>query len=161
MTMPVNDDGSYTVTVRVDDGKSGITTDSVSLTVNNVAPTLTATGAVTATNGSSYTLNLSASDPGDDTISGWTINWGDGTIETVVGDPSSVTHTYTNAGFSNNILVSATDEDGTYTPSDLLLTSGITDSLFRFEATDGSFTQEFANGSGINSPVDIEIGLDH
>jgi streptogramin lyase len=121
---------------------------------------LTATGAVTATNGSSYTLNLSASDPGDDTISGWTINWGDGTIETVVGDPSSVTHTYTNAGFSNNILVSATDEDGTYTPSDLLLTSGITDSLFRFEATDGSFTQEFANGSGINSPVDIEIGLD-
>ena len=31
------------------------------------------------------------------------INWGDGTIDTVVGNPPSVTHTYTQAGFTRNI----------------------------------------------------------
>ena len=47
-----------------------------------------------STKGSIYTLNLSSTDPGADTISQWTINWGDGTDQVVTGNPSSVTHTY-------------------------------------------------------------------
>ena len=32
--------------------------------------------------------------PGADTVTSWTINWGDGTIETIAGNPSSRNHTY-------------------------------------------------------------------
>ena len=81
--------------------------------------TITATGSVDVD--ALYTLNLSATDPGDDTIIGWTINWGDGAIETVAGNPPSVTHVYTQAGFTRNITVSARDEDGSWTNSDLIV----------------------------------------
>src|SRR5206468_615721 len=62
--------------------------------VQNVAPTLTQGGAATANEGASYTLSLSASDPGTDTISQWTVTWGDGSVQTVPGNPTSVTHRY-------------------------------------------------------------------
>ncbi len=161
MTNPINDDGSYTVAVRVDDGQGGVTTDSAALTVNNVAPTLTTTGAATIASGNSYTLNLSASDPGDDTISGWTINWGDGTIDTVAGNPPSVTHTYTNTGLTFNILASATDEDGTFLQNELLVPRYTADSIFRFEETTGAFLQQFAPQSGgLDDPIQTIIGPD-
>src|SRR6185436_9149828 len=67
--------------------------NTVSVTVNNVAPTLTISGASTVDEGALYTLNLSSFDPGADTITSWTINWGDGS-EVVSGNPSSATHTY-------------------------------------------------------------------
>ncbi len=56
------------------------------VTVNNVAPTLAISGAASVNEGSTYTLNLSSSDPGADTISQWTINWGD-TAQVVTGNP--------------------------------------------------------------------------
>ncbi|MDH3770798.1 MAG: NHL repeat-containing protein, partial [Nitrospirota bacterium] len=130
------------------------------LTVNNVAPTLTATGAATATSGSSYTLNLSASDPGDDTIGGWTINWGDGTIDTVAGNPPSVTHTYTNLGFTNNILASATDEDGTFLQNDLVVGSLVVNSEFRFAANTGSDSTFGTSGDGLDDPAMAIVGPD-
>ena len=67
--------------------------NTVAVTVNNVAPTLVISGAASVNEGSSYTLSLSSSDPGADTISQWTINWGDST-QIVSGNPASVTHTY-------------------------------------------------------------------
>ena len=67
--------------------------NTVGVTVHNVAPTLTISGASNVNEGSSYTLNLSSSDPGADTITQWTINWGDST-QVVSGNPSSVSHTY-------------------------------------------------------------------
>jgi len=83
------------------------------VTVNNVAPTLAINGAASVNEGSSYTLNLSSTDPGADTISKWTINWGDGT-QVVSGHPSSVTHTYADGTHNYTISATATDEDGTY-----------------------------------------------
>ncbi len=58
-------------------------------------------------------MNLSSFDPGADTISSWTINWGDST-QVVSGNPASVTHTF--ADGDNNYAISATadDEDGTF-----------------------------------------------
>ena len=47
--------------------------------MHDVAPTLAISGAASVNEGSSYTLNLSSSDPGADTITQWTINWGDST----------------------------------------------------------------------------------
>ncbi|WP_232375928.1 PKD domain-containing protein [Alteromonas mediterranea] len=87
----------------------------IDVTINNVAPTLALTGALTSIQNTAYTLNLGAIiDPGDDTIvaNGITVNWGDGTTETYssVGD---VSHTYTTVG-DFTISVSLEDEDGTF-----------------------------------------------
>ena len=63
----------------------------------------------------SYTLTLGSSDPGADTITSWTINWRDGTIDTVTGNPTSVTHVYADDRPAAYVIkTSATDEDGTY-----------------------------------------------
>src|SRR4029077_8222385 len=79
----------------------------------NVDPTLTISGAADVNEGALYTLNLSSSDPGTDTITQWTINWGD-SIQVVAGNPASVTHTYADGDANYVISATATDEDGTF-----------------------------------------------
>ena len=84
------------------------------VTVANVAPYLHIWGDSTVVHDATYTLHLSSSDRGADTISSWTINWGDGgSPQTVSGNPASVTHVYTTAA-TRSITATATDEDGTY-----------------------------------------------
>src|SRR5205823_2420222 len=46
--------------------------------------------------------------------SSWTITWGDGSVQTVAGNPSSVTHSYANGNADYTIRATATDEDGSY-----------------------------------------------
>src|SRR5439155_26916896 len=77
-------------------------------------PTLTLSGASALNEGDTYTLNLAASDPGQDTITGWTIRWGDGNLQSVAGNPASVTHVYTDGPNTFTITATATDEDGTH-----------------------------------------------
>ena len=109
------DNGAYTVTLTVTDDDGDVGSDTMTVTVLNVAATLTTSGSPTVNEGSTYTLNLSSSDPGDDTISRWDIQWGDGTPgEVVIGNPSSVTHVYPDGPRTHTILATATDEDGTY-----------------------------------------------
>lgn len=76
-------------------------------------PTIAISGAASINEQASYTLNLSASDPGQ-TISSWSINWGDGNTQTVSGDPTSVTHAYATGPNTYTIQASATDGTGTY-----------------------------------------------
>jgi uncharacterized delta-60 repeat protein/RHS repeat-associated protein len=91
------------------------------VTVKNVAPYLSISGDRSVTEGSPYLLHLSSSDPGEDTIQQWDIDWGDGTDpdgdnnvgEIVAGNPSGVTHYYASTG-NYTISATATDEDGTY-----------------------------------------------
>ncbi len=107
---------TFDVSVQVNDGQGhAVTSNAVALTVSNTAPTLTISGASSVNEGSTYTLNLASSDPGADTISSWTITWGDGSVPQVVsGNPSSVTHTYADGLNIFTISATATDEDGTY-----------------------------------------------
>ena len=64
-------------------GYSDICTISRMVTVNNVAPTITLSGASTAYEGNTYTLIMgSVVDPGQDTVTSYTIHWGDGTSTT-------------------------------------------------------------------------------
>jgi hypothetical protein len=81
--------------------------------VHNVAPTLSISGAADVDEAAVYTLNLSSFDPGPDSITSWTINWGDGS-EVVTGNPTSVTHTYADGDANYTISATATDEDGTF-----------------------------------------------
>ncbi len=112
------DDGpnTFNISVTVSDGQGhNVPSSTTQLTVNNTAPTLTLSGPSLINEGSTYTLHLSSSDPGADTISKWTITWGDGTPAQVVnGNPSSATHTYADGPNNYTINATATDEDGTW-----------------------------------------------
>src|SRR5262249_23114842 len=114
------DDGTYTVTLTVSDGQGGSTSDSLVVTVRNVAPLLTLSGASAVNEASTYTLNLAASDPGQDTIANWTITWGDGSVQTVAGNPGSVSNTYGDDPQPCTISATAADEDGTYSAGNSL-----------------------------------------
>jgi len=68
----------------------------LALTVNAVAPGVSISAASgSIVEGASYTLGLSVSEPAGGSVSGWTINWGDGTTSTILGNPQSATHLYT------------------------------------------------------------------
>ncbi len=114
ITVHASGEGYYSGTLINTDGSSG---DSV--TVNNVDPTLSIDAADpgSITMGEEAVFSLAHSDPGDDTISAWTIDWGDGSaVEQIDGSPATVAHTYATPG-QYNISGTATDEDGTYAAS--------------------------------------------
>ena len=111
----VNDDGIRNVRLRVTDAEGLSTIVTTTLTVTNTPPVITVSGAASVNSGATYILNLSTTDPGQDVITSWTINWGDGTpSETVAGNLSSVSHVYATPGGTRSITVSGTDEDGTH-----------------------------------------------
>lgn len=95
------DVGQYTLSGTVATGSSS----------NN--PTISISGAASVNENSGYTLNLSSSDPGH-TISSWSINWGDGTVDSVSGNPGSANHTYAAGPNTYSIQATATDDTGTY-----------------------------------------------
>jgi PKD repeat protein len=113
----VDDDGVYQVTVRYTTTLGGNTFTDVgvsTLTITNTAPTLTLAGPATVETGRVYTLNLSATDAGDDTARRWLVNWDDGSVpETFFGNPSVARHTFTAAG-QHTIQATVTDEDGSF-----------------------------------------------
>jgi hypothetical protein len=109
-----SDNGTYTVYFSVNDNNGGYATDTAVITVTNVAPTATISGASEINEGLSYSLALDAGgDPGDDNVFYWTINWGDGTPVEMVSDIDYASHVYQQPG---NYSISATvyDDDGGY-----------------------------------------------
>ncbi|MDA1230707.1 MAG: cadherin domain-containing protein, partial [Planctomycetota bacterium] len=147
----------YDVVVQASDGVL-FDSQAIAVTVTDQAVTvLTTTGNATVNAGSVYTLNLFANED----VTSWTINWGDGLVETFAGNPTSVTHIYNNVGFTSNILASATDSSGTVFQNQLLVptyTGG--DSVFRFAPTTGAFLQQFATSNGLNDAIQAVVGPD-
>jgi len=66
------DNGVYTVTVTVTDDEGGVGTDSLLVTVNNVAPSIAPFGPFTADEGSLATLTATSTDQGSDDL---TFKW--------------------------------------------------------------------------------------
>jgi hypothetical protein len=155
----VDDDGSFPVTLRVTAGGEP-NQQAGSFTVTNTPPSLIVTGAGAVAEGVTYTLSLSAADPGADAISSWTVNWGDGKVETVPGNPLQVTHDYVRAGYTYDIITAATDEDGTWHDNELLVGSEALDRVFRFAATTGAYVQDFGAGTGLDHTRGLDIGPD-
>ena len=110
---------SYTIRVAATH-TAGVKRKNKALTVTNVAPVAALSGASTAYVDVEYTVTIgSVTDPGDDTITNYRINWGDGSYD----DYASIgakTHTYTSAEASVDITLDITDEDGTHTAVDTL-----------------------------------------
>ena len=112
-----------TVGVLVSDGDGGVDTDTVSVTVDDVSPTIEATAPATIDEGATLTLTLGAThDPGQDTITAWSIDWGDDSAPTTgVGSPASTdpTHIYADGPDDPTITVTVTDEDGDHAAASL------------------------------------------
>lgn len=105
-------DGPATLPVKAaivdkDGGRREYTADVV---VRNVAPTLTVTGADTATTGQAVALTLAGADAGGDALSG-TVDWGDGTSDAYA---ATAAHTYAAAG-AYTVTVTLRDKDGAQT----------------------------------------------
>lgn len=84
------DEGTVEVAVWVSDSVGRTSTDTATITVNNVAPMLILDGTDYIGMGSAYTIFLSADDPGDDTITTWEIDWGDGVVSTYSGNVGDI-----------------------------------------------------------------------
>ena len=114
-------DGPATVTITATDNGSPalVATTTVTLNVANVPPAIALSGDSTVNVGAAYTLNFGTiTDPGTDTVTAYSINWGDGITEPFSGNPTGLsrTHTYSTWG-SRPITVSLTDEDGAHAAS--------------------------------------------
>lgn len=110
------DDGEFLVTATVITDET-VVEEQATVFVDNVAPTLSSSAPGTSVfEGVPFLLNLSAIDPGADTIDRWIIDWGDGNVETFEGDATSALHDYANDRPEPYVIrVSARDEDGTWT----------------------------------------------
>jgi hypothetical protein len=109
------DDGLYTIRLRVTDNDGATGEGTVQLTVLNVAPTILVTGNSNVNEGSVYTVILGTiTDPGDDTVTLWTVHWGDGVSQDFTSGGAK-THTYADGPNNYTIQVDLTDEDGTFT----------------------------------------------
>lgn len=117
----LNGPDTFDVTLRVTNLADQSDEATATITVVNVPPALTLGGASSVIVSATYTLTLGASYVGEDPITSWLINWGDGTSQTVSGSPASVTKIYSSAG-TRIISATATDADGTYSAADKTIT---------------------------------------
>jgi len=115
------DNGVYTVVLRVS-GPGGTATDSTTVNVSSVGPTVTLGGTTGGIRGEELTLNLSATDPSSaDQAANFTyhIDWdGNGTVDQNVVGPAAgvnVNHTYTSSA-NYTVKVTATDKDAASGP---------------------------------------------
>jgi PKD domain len=107
-----------TVTVNVTDKDGASQSKTFSVTVNNVAPVVTAATDQTANEGASTSFNLgSFADPGSDSPWAVDVDWGDGSTPTTfsatsVGTFAAQSHAYANGPATRTITVKVTDKDG-------------------------------------------------
>ena len=109
---------TITLTIDDEDGRHN-NVSSKAITVNNVAPTIDLVGADSVDEGSIYTLTLAGiTDPGVDTVSVYTIDWGDGNTDVIPAAAlpanGEVEHTYIDGLSTPTITVDLDDEDGTH-----------------------------------------------
>ncbi len=101
------DDGTYTVTATVTDDDGGSDMDSGSIRIANVDPSIdSVTLPGGGDEGETLSFSVTASDPGDDTLS-YAWDFGDGDA----GSGRSVTHAYADNG-TYAVELTVSDEDG-------------------------------------------------
>ena len=120
-THTYGDNGVYTITLNVTDNDDGVGTDSLIVTVSNVAPTAEAGLNQTVNVGETVYFNGSATDPGwlDTLTYKWDFNASDGIQVDATGQ--NVTHVYTESG-NYTVTLTVTDDDGGVDTDELTVT---------------------------------------
>ena len=104
------DDGEFLISVEIKDDDGGITTEQRMVTVQNVAPVFTEFVLPSqGEQGVAMDFVISATDPGDDTIT-YTFDFGDGTAMLITQN-GNASHKFA-SGDSFEIIICAIDEDG-------------------------------------------------
>ena len=104
------DDGEFLISVEIKDDDGGTTVEQRMVTVQNVAPIFTEFALPSqGEQGVAMDFRISATDPGDDTIT-YTFDFGDGTAKLITQD-GNVSHKYA-SGDTFEIIICAIDEDG-------------------------------------------------
>jgi hypothetical protein len=107
------DDGVFTVTVTVTDDDGGVGSAVKAVMVQNVAPTLAATGDANVDEGSAWSGSGSVSDPGADTLSG-SVDYGDGTtaaLDIQSDGGFTLSHVYADGPANYTVTLTAKDSD--------------------------------------------------
>ncbi|MCB0192985.1 MAG: PKD domain-containing protein [Anaerolineae bacterium] len=112
------DNGTYTVSLTVNDGRGGVSTVSTNVTINNVAPTANVGGPYSGDEGSTINFDGSgSSDPGANDTLTYAWNFGDG----VTGSGQTPSHTYDDNG-TFTVELTVTDKDGASTSQSTTVT---------------------------------------
>ena len=124
-TVTCNDSGTWTITLTASDGINPPVPQSATLTVANVAPTLTIVSPPPGASSRNVVFNGMVTDPGSNDVLTCTIDWGDGSSVTtvpVVGGFCNATHTYAAAVAAAVITATASDNDGATATKSVALT---------------------------------------
>ena len=106
------DYGTYTAFLYVTDSAGNTASSTATITVANIAPTVTISGPATGNTNTPIRFGASVRDPSPlDQISAMTYQWNYGDGTTATGTDPAPTHTFTSAG-NYTVSVSATDIDG-------------------------------------------------
>ncbi|MFO0881408.1 MAG: Calx-beta domain-containing protein [Gemmataceae bacterium] len=127
------DNGVYVVTLTVSDGQGGVATDTLTVTVNNVAPTASVTGDTSGVPGQARAFTFRAIDPSSvDQAAPFTyrVTWSDGVSETRTGSGAGISSSRTFLATGNyTVRVNATDRNGAQGPEALLNVAIVTAQL--------------------------------
>jgi len=103
--------------------------------------------------GDSYSVNLSYG--GFHSVTSWTLNWGDGSVQTITGSPASTSHTYTSGSGTSpfTILAWANTVDGDAPAAALTLAVYaaplLNNGLLSLAGTSGNDSVSFTNSGGL------------
>jgi len=107
------DDAEYPVKLRIFTDWGYYQDFTVEITIGNMPPEIHFGGDEDGTPGVPFQLMVTTEDPGPDTVTQITVDWGDGASSVINGGFGSVDHVYATDG-SYEIRATATDEDGSY-----------------------------------------------
>ena len=131
-------DGVFTVTVSINDGDGGADTETITVTVANVLPTVSAGGDGNIFEGDTFSQNGSFTDPGADSWTA-TVDYGDGggaqALTLNANKTFSLSHTYTDdMGSPFNITVKVFDDDGNSTDIVIVNVTNVAPNITNVEA---------------------------
>jgi len=112
-------DGNADFTIDVTAiGAEGNVTETLDVAVVDVAPTIllstASTGLLEGDPATTLDVNIAVTDPGLDTVSSFTISWGDGTTETLPGTATTASHAYTDSGTFTVSVTEVLNGDGSF-----------------------------------------------
>jgi PKD repeat protein len=131
---------TYTITVTTHDNSGSTASATPGITVTDRPPVITWTPpAATAVSGQAVTVAISSSDP-DGTVTGVTVNWGDGKVDTLTPGTTTDSHTYS---------LTSSSPSATYT----ITVTVVDNSGSTKTATSSIAIQPIQSGSNISFPL--------